>query len=182
MNKAQVAGDVLDYLAAHPDAEDTLEGIIEWWLERQEIIRHTGTVKAAVDDLVARGLVIERKGHDARTFYRVKLKNRSALPHSRRGWVDKERSFHSMPLKITNRSGHLLIIPLNSGRTIHLAPGEASDAIEDYELEKNEHVARLEHNGLIASESSTATAEALVDTGAASGGQESKGSSRSRRI
>ena len=71
MDKTQIAGDVLDYLAAHPEAQDTLEGIIEWWLEEQQIIRQTSKVKDALDDLVARGLIVERKGHDARTFYRI---------------------------------------------------------------------------------------------------------------
>ena len=71
MDKTQIAGDVLDYLSAHPEAQDTLEGIIEWWLEEQQIIRQTSRVKDALDDLVARGLILERKGHDARTFYRI---------------------------------------------------------------------------------------------------------------
>jgi hypothetical protein len=71
VDKSQIAGDVLDYLAAHPAAQDTLEGIVEWWLEEQHIIRQTSGVKEALDDLVARGLIIERHGQDARTFYRI---------------------------------------------------------------------------------------------------------------
>ena len=48
-----------------------------------------------------------------------------------------------MAVKITNRAGHLLIIPLNSGATIHLASGEVSEPVEEYELESNEHVSKL---------------------------------------
>ena len=48
-----------------------------------------------------------------------------------------------MAAKIANRTGHLLVIPLNSGATLYLAPGEVSDPVEDYELERNEHVGRL---------------------------------------
>ena len=85
-----------------------------------------------------------------------------------------------MPLKITNRAKHLLIIPLNSGQTIHLAPGESSDAIEDYELEKNERVERLEGEGLIASERSEAAAQARASM-VANTGQEAEGAPKSRR-
>ena len=69
--KSQVARDVLAYLAAHQDAQDTLEGIVEWWLVEQKIIQQTATVREALAELVAQGLVLERKGQDARTFYRL---------------------------------------------------------------------------------------------------------------
>ena len=37
MDEDQVAKDILAYLAEHPQAMDTLEGIAEWWLMRQHI-------------------------------------------------------------------------------------------------------------------------------------------------
>jgi hypothetical protein len=43
----------------------------------------------------------------------------------------------------TNRTRRLLIVPLNSGETIHLAPGESTPPIEDVEVEQNRDVARL---------------------------------------
>lgn len=69
--KLPVAREILAYLAEHPDAQDTVEGIVEWWLLEQKIKRHTAQVKEALAELVAKGLVLERKGKDARIHYRV---------------------------------------------------------------------------------------------------------------
>ncbi len=54
-----------------------------------------------------------------------------------------------MAFTITNRARHLLVLPLNSGETVHLAPGETSPPIEDYELAKNSKVERLMQDGII---------------------------------
>ncbi len=48
--KTQITYDILGYLAEHPGAQDTLEGIIEWWLLEQEIKRQTGKVKEALTE------------------------------------------------------------------------------------------------------------------------------------
>ena len=69
--KSRIAYDILAYLAEHPEAQDTLEGIVEWWLLEQRIKRETANVKEALADLVAKGLVLERKGKDGRSHYRV---------------------------------------------------------------------------------------------------------------
>jgi hypothetical protein len=67
----EIAQEVLAYLAEHPRAQDTLEGIVQWWLLEQEIQRRMAQVRAALAELVARGLVLERQGKDGRTYYRV---------------------------------------------------------------------------------------------------------------
>jgi hypothetical protein len=63
--------EILAYLAENPDARDTLEGVVEWWVFEQKIRSRTSQVEQALADLVSRGLVIERKGRDARSHYRV---------------------------------------------------------------------------------------------------------------
>lgn len=68
---AEIAHEILAYLVEHPRAQDTLEGIVEWWLLEQEILRRTAQVQAALAELVARGLVLERQGKDGRTRYRI---------------------------------------------------------------------------------------------------------------
>ena len=68
---ADIAKEILAYLAAHPDAQDTMEGIVEWWLLEQEIRRSTALVNAALAELVSQGLVLERLGRDGRTHYRI---------------------------------------------------------------------------------------------------------------
>ena len=58
-----------------------------------------------------------------------------------------------MAYTITNLTKHLLVLPLNSGATLHLAPGETSNAVEDYELVKNAKVEKLMSQGMISSSS-----------------------------
>jgi hypothetical protein len=70
-NKTHVAQELLNYLARHPDAHDTLEGILEWWLLEEKIRRRAIEVKDALAELVKNGLIHERKGKDARTHYSV---------------------------------------------------------------------------------------------------------------
>jgi hypothetical protein len=55
-----------------------------------------------------------------------------------------------MPFIIQNRAKHLLVLPLNSGGTLHLAPGETSSPVAEFEIENNEKVERLLNEGLIA--------------------------------
>jgi hypothetical protein len=48
-----------------------------------------------------------------------------------------------MPVRITNRSRGLLTIELNSGATLHLAPGETSEPVEELEVADNRWVNKL---------------------------------------
>jgi len=54
-----------------------------------------------------------------------------------------------MAYKIANHAKHLLIVELNSGETVHLAPDELSNSIEDVEIDGNEKVAKLLKMNLI---------------------------------
>ena len=63
---------ILDYLYNNPDAGDTFEGIMEWWLLTQSIKFEMQTVSEAVAGLVAEGLIVEQKGRDSRNIYRIK--------------------------------------------------------------------------------------------------------------
>ena len=71
MQKSEIARDILAYLAEHPDAQDTLDGIVEWWLLEQNIKTQMATVKETLADLVAKKLVLEHQGKDSRTHYRI---------------------------------------------------------------------------------------------------------------
>jgi hypothetical protein len=59
--------DILDYFQKNPDALDTLEGIATWWLLNRY---PTQEVQAALCELVAAGLVVERRGRNKQTYYR----------------------------------------------------------------------------------------------------------------
>lgn len=69
--KAEVAGEILAYLSDNPESQDTLEGIVEWWLLEQKIKNQTAEVKEALSELLNKGLIIEEKFSDSRPHYRV---------------------------------------------------------------------------------------------------------------
>lgn len=69
MDESQVAHEILAYLSKNPDAQDTIDGIVEWWLLAQHIERHVAKVRSALADLVERGLILERRSTDSRVYY-----------------------------------------------------------------------------------------------------------------
>jgi hypothetical protein len=70
---ALVAREILAYLSEHPHAQDTLEGIVGWWLLQRQIQNQTQTVKQALGELVGRGLVVEIHAQDSQVHYRLDL-------------------------------------------------------------------------------------------------------------
>lgn len=70
-DESKIGNEILAYLVDHPKAQDTLEGIVEWWLLERAIEFQTARVKEALSELVARGLIIEHRGLDSQTHYRI---------------------------------------------------------------------------------------------------------------
>lgn len=68
---ADTAREILAYLSSHPNAQDTIEGIMHWWLLEQDIKRSMAHVQAALSELVARRLVVEHRGADGKVRYSV---------------------------------------------------------------------------------------------------------------
>jgi len=60
---------ILRYLQGHPDAKDTLEGIAQWWLLKEWTERKYNQIESSLSDLVARGLVIERRREGMPPYY-----------------------------------------------------------------------------------------------------------------
>lgn len=69
--ESEIAQAILDHLRRNPDAQDTLSGIVEWWLPSREIRSRTATIKKALNELVAAGLVIKVEGKDTQVSYRL---------------------------------------------------------------------------------------------------------------
>lgn len=81
-----VACRVLEYLVENPNAQDTLEGIVEWWLLDRYTKGNVARVKEALEELVTASLVLERRGKESRTYYKInprKLKEVSELLRAR---------------------------------------------------------------------------------------------------
>ena len=85
-DESGVAYLILAYLLANPDAQDTLEGIVEWWLLHQQILQQTRNVKQALAELTERGLITTRTGADARIRYRIKRGKREEIESLLRDW------------------------------------------------------------------------------------------------
>lgn len=77
--KVRLAHEILQYLIANPNAQDTVEGITTWWLLVRTIQNQTALVKEALAMLVADGLVIAHEGSDSRTYYKLNLKRRKKI-------------------------------------------------------------------------------------------------------
>ena len=69
--KKEIAGAVLNYLAAHPAATDTVEGIMHWWLAEPQGAVSCKLVLEALCQLVAEGTVTARLGPDGRLLYKL---------------------------------------------------------------------------------------------------------------
>jgi len=68
---AELAAAVMKYLAEHPKAVDTLEGIAEWWVMRQQARVDLDSLGRVLRLLAAQGLVeVDGEGDEAR--YRLK--------------------------------------------------------------------------------------------------------------
>lgn len=54
-----LAREIVEYLEAHPDSADTVEGVVQWWLIRNRYLRGLNKVEAALEYLKQEGLVEE---------------------------------------------------------------------------------------------------------------------------
>jgi hypothetical protein len=67
----QIGYRILKYLVENPQAQDTLEGIVEWWLLDRLTMSNVNKVKEALAHLVAAHLLLARKGKESRTYYKI---------------------------------------------------------------------------------------------------------------
>ena len=79
---AEITREIVTYLEKHPAAQDTLEGITQWWLLEQDINRETARVRSALATLVAQGIVGANQGPGGRIYY---CANRSQIADSGNG-------------------------------------------------------------------------------------------------
>lgn len=56
-SSAEIEDAVILYLRNHPDAADTLDGIVGWWLPKQRYETARSRVERVLDRLVAAGLL-----------------------------------------------------------------------------------------------------------------------------
>ncbi len=78
-DKSQIAREILTYLGKHPDAQDTLDGILRDWLLDQGSKYKPTLVHEVVKDLVLEGTILESKMPGLQTVYRLNLAKRNRL-------------------------------------------------------------------------------------------------------
>ena len=71
MKSSNIGFQILAYLADNPEAQDTLEGIAQWWLLERKIQSETRQITDALSELVERGLLLRTEGGNSRARYRV---------------------------------------------------------------------------------------------------------------
>ena len=78
-DKSQIAREILTYLEKQPDAQDTLEGILQtWFADRRD--RYTPTrVREVVKDLVMEGTLVENTTQDEIKVYMLNHAKRDKM-------------------------------------------------------------------------------------------------------
>jgi hypothetical protein len=74
------APEILDYLARHPDAQDTIDGILHWWVLDACVRKWAPKIAGAVQQLVEQGFLEEKRSSDGKIFYHVSPLYLSTLP------------------------------------------------------------------------------------------------------
>lgn len=62
---------ILRYLAEHPNAADTADGILQWWMLKQSISDEEKVVEQALDSLVELKLICRDEAADTHKHYRL---------------------------------------------------------------------------------------------------------------
>lgn len=83
--ESPIVQDILSYLLTHTAAEDTVEGIVEWWLLEERIKHRIKEVQSVLDELVSQSLILAHESEDSKIRYRInkrKVKRIRAIVNS----------------------------------------------------------------------------------------------------
>lgn len=73
--RGAVIGEVLRYMIEHPDAKDTIEGILKWWLPEGRGEPRKEEVQEALNFLVSKGWLTKREISSEETVYGLNKKH-----------------------------------------------------------------------------------------------------------
>jgi hypothetical protein len=79
-----LARQILHYLRDHPRAEDTIEGIMVWWVSERAIKLWLPEARKSLAALVSRGYLAKNTGADGQIFYRATKLVRARRARSRK--------------------------------------------------------------------------------------------------
>jgi hypothetical protein len=66
---AKIAGEIVRYLIRHPNAADSIDGIMQWWIPRQRYEESRATVERALAELERRGVMKHSTLPDSTVIY-----------------------------------------------------------------------------------------------------------------
>ena len=75
IKREDISKRILNYLQRNPEAGDTLEGIVNWWLEMERIDFSMNEVEEVLQSLIQKGRIKMYKSRDGATFYRINKKD-----------------------------------------------------------------------------------------------------------
>jgi hypothetical protein len=78
-DKSQIAREILTYLEKHPDAQNTLDGIVQSWLFNRGDKYKSTIVREVVKDLVLEGTLLESKTPGSDTVYQLNVAKRNRM-------------------------------------------------------------------------------------------------------
>lgn len=73
-DKSHIKYEILAYLSEHPEAQDTLKGVIQWWLLKSNINYQPFMVKESLNELVKQDLLLEKKRSGIEPLYVINIK------------------------------------------------------------------------------------------------------------
>jgi hypothetical protein len=79
LDDERLARAVLSHLTQGAYARDTLEGIVQWWLQKERIDDAVTHVLRVLDHLVGLGLVVERADRNGRHSYAIASERREEV-------------------------------------------------------------------------------------------------------
>lgn len=86
----EIESSVVDYLRGHPDAADTLEGIVSWWLPLQRYAVGKARIEAVLTRLVDAGVVRRACLPDGGMLYSLVTDARNTRPAGNDGGHGRE--------------------------------------------------------------------------------------------
>lgn len=75
----EIAREILGYLDLYPEAKDTLEGIAQWWLQREPSAQVLQDVERAVIWMLGQGVLLESRRPGMPPYYRLHPQQREAI-------------------------------------------------------------------------------------------------------
>jgi len=142
-----IAREILCYLEKHPEAKDTVEGIAQWWLRREDSERSRRDVERAVALLCSQGLILETRRQGVPPYYQRNLQQRTAIAK-----ILKRRSFMSKQISDVHRRQFLTRALGVSGGTLlatgvaHLVSGQVQAAESALDLAARKGGGRVTRN------------------------------------